>query len=243
MLRSFIDSAATSRNLFKLCCAMAVFFCAQPASAQYVMEFGQTYNAPMSNFITGTFVNQQTLINAITPGKPQVQTRKSAPSFTLAPPAAERSAAELAAALPAQHRVKMAKVYSDMMPAYHQIERKLGWQANDLSGAITALLAGNYMAMTGTELSDAAVIAASRQLRNSPAIQTMLSQLSPADRRKLYEQCAMLGTFMTLANRTTSQQPADVVAKFRQSARVNLRAVLGDSADRLRFNDNGLELR
>lgn len=206
------------------------------------MEFAQTYNAPMSNFITGTFVNQQTLINAISPAKSQGQKRKSPPSFPLAPSQIARNAAELATAIPAQQRAKMEKAYADMIPIYHQIEGKLGWPTDDLAGAITALLAGNYMAMTGTEPSDAAVIAAARQLRGSSSIQDMLEKLSPADRRKLYEQCAMLGTFMTLANRTIPQQSANVVANFRQSARLNLRAVLGPSGDRLRFSESGLML-
>lgn len=244
MVKSLMAASDKFQGAFViLSLAAAALGWSQGASAQYVMEFAQTYNAPMSNFITGTFANQQTLINAITPGKSHAPARKAAPSFVLAPAQVKRSAAELAGALPAQHRAKMEKVYSDVMPGYHQIERKLGWPADDLAGAITALLAGNYMAMTGTEPSDAAVIAAARQLRASPSIQDMAAKLSPSDRRRLYEQCAMLGTFMTLANRTISQQPANVVANFRRSARLNLRAVLGTSGDKLRFSEGGLILR
>lgn len=210
------------------------------ASAQYVMEFAQTYNAPASNFISSTFLNQQVLINATKPGAPQAAARQQ---FTLASPQVERNAAELAQAAPAAQRAKLEKVYVQLMPGYHQLEQKLGWPADDVAGAMAALLAGNYMAMTGTELSDASVTAAGNQLRSSAGVQNLLTQLSAADRRRLYEQCAMLGTFMALANKTSQQQPANVVANLRQSARENLRVVLGDAADTLRFTASGMQLR
>ncbi len=53
----------------------------------------------------------------------------------------------------------------------------------------------------------------------------------------------MLGTFMALANKTTQQQPAQVVANLRHSARENLRVVIGDAVDNLRFTDTGIQLR
>lgn len=210
------------------------------ARADYPMiEFAQTYAAPMSNFISNSFLNQEAMINATRPGAPRTA-KQQAP---LAAPQAERNAAELAQAAPAAQRAKLEKIYVQLMPGYHQLERKLGWPADDVAGAMAALLAGNYMAMTGTELSDESVAAAGNQLRASSAVQNLLTQLSAADRRRLYEQCAMLGTFMALANKSAAQQPAAVVANLRQSARANLRVVVGDAADTLRFTAGGLQLR
>lgn len=210
-----------------------------PAGAQYIMEFAQTYNAPMSNFISNSFLNQEAMINATRPGAPR--THKQQPP--LGAPQVERNAAELAQAAPAAQRAKLEKIYVQLMPGYHQLERKLGWPADDVAGAMAALLAGNYMAMTGTELSDESVSAAGHQLRASESVQNLLNQLSPSDRRRLYEQCAMLGTFMALANKTAQQQPAQVVANLRQSARENLRVVVGNAVDTLRFTADGLQLR
>lgn len=209
------------------------------ASAQYIMEFAQTYAAPTSNFISNTFLNQEALINATRPDAPRATTRLAA----LGAPQVERSATELAQAAPAAQRARLEKIYVQLMPGYQQLERKLGWPAEDVAGAMAALLAGNYMAMTGTELSDEAVSAAGNQLRASASVQRMLGQLSAADRRRLYEQCAMLGTFMALANKTSQQQPANVVANLRQSARENLRVVLGNAADNLRFSPQGIQLQ
>lgn len=210
------------------------------ASAQYIMEFAQTYAAPTSNFISNTFLNQEALINATRPDAPRAAA-KAQPA--LAPPQVERSAAELAQAAPAAQRARLEKIYVQLMPGYQQLERKLGWPAEDVPGAVVALLAGNYMAMTGTEPSDEAVSAAGHQLRASAQLQGLLAQLNATDRRRLYEQCAMLGTFMALAHRTSQQQPANVVANLRHAARENLRAVLGPAADGLRFSAQGMQVR
>lgn len=211
------------------------------ARADYpIIEFAQTYAAPTSNFISNTFLNQEAMINATRPNAPQASPQAPLP---LGAPQVRRNAAELAQAVPAAQRAKLEKIYAQLMPGYHQLEQKLGWPKDDVAGAIAAVVAGNYMAMTGTELSDEAVSATGHQLRNSASVQQMLAQLSPQDRRRLYEQCAMLGTFMALANKTTQQQPANVVTNLRQSARENLRVVLGSAADTLRFTPQGMQLR
>lgn len=247
MARSFLVGAHR-RSWQAGLLALATVCAMQTASAQYTMEFAQTYNAPASNFISNTFLNQQALITAT---RPQAGAGQQAPSKgaarqqqpVLAPPQVARSAAELAQAAPAPQRARLAKVYGELMPGYHQLERKLGWPADDLAGAMAALLAGNYMAMTGTVLSDASVSAAGHQLRASASVQSLVARLSPVERRRLYEQCAMLGTFMALANTTRQQQSAEAAAGLRTSARANLHAVLGDAAEGLRFTDRGIQLR
>ncbi|KQW49664.1 MULTISPECIES: DUF6683 family protein [unclassified Roseateles] len=242
MINAVASRATRPAFLRRACTAFAAVACLAvlPARAQYIMEFAQTYNAPTSNFISTTFLNQQSLINATHPNAQQAARQPQPP---LGAPQVERNAAELAQAVPAAQRAKLEKIYAQLMPGYHQLEQKLGWPKDDVGGAIAAVVAGNYMAMTGTELSDESVAAAGHQLRNSASVQQMLAQLSPQDRRRLYEQCAMLGTFMALANKTTQQQPANVVANLRQSARENLRVILGSSADTVRFTSQGLQLR
>ena len=207
-----------------------------PARAQQIMEFAQTYHAPMSNFISNSFLNQELLINATR----ENAARTAHKPLPLAAPQVERNAAELAQAVPAAQRAKLETIYIQLMPLYHQLEQKLGWASDDLPGAIAALIAGNYMAMTGTEPSDASVIAAAQQLRSSGTVQDQLARLDPADRRRLYEQCAMLGSFMAAANQTSAQQSKQVLANLRHAARENLRVVLGKAAERLRFTEQGM---
>lgn len=249
MAKSSSQAGARARPWRAGLLALAIACAVTAASAQYTMEFAQTYNAPASNFISNTFLNQQALITAT---QPQAGARPEAARAgiagqarqpTLASPQVARSAAELAQAAPAPQRARLEKVYGELMLGYHQLERKLGWPVDDLAGAMAALLAGNYMAMTGTVLSDASVSAAGHQLRASASVQALMARLSPVERRRLYEQCAMLGTFMALANSTRQQQSAEAAAGLRASARANLHAVLGDAAEGLRFTDRGIQLR
>lgn len=220
--------------------AAAAGLASTAARADYpIIQFAQTYAAPTSNFISNTFLNQEAMINATKTGAPQ----STRPPASLGAPQVARSATELAQAAPAAQRAQLEKVYTQLMPLYQQIERQLGWPQDDLPGAMAAVMAGNYMVMTGTELSDATVAAAGNQLRASAALQERVGQLSAADRRRLYEQCAMLGTFMAVAIKTLPQQPANVAANLRQSARANLHVLLGNAADTVRFTPQGMQLR
>ncbi|MDT7837983.1 DUF6683 family protein [Aquabacterium sp. OR-4] len=204
------------------------------------IEFAQSYAAPMSNFISNSFLNQEAMINATRSG---ARPAAAVARLPLGPPRVAQSAAELAQAAPQGQREQLQKVYTRLMPVYQQIERKLGWPQDDLPGAVAAVVAGNYMVMSGTELSDAAVTAAGNQLRASAVMQTRLSELSTGDRRRLYEQCAMLGTFMAVAIKTLPQQQAHVASQLRQSARENLRAILGPAAETVRFTPQGLQMK
>ena len=232
-----------SRHLARLAVpliAAAAGLASTAARADYlIIQFAQTYAAPTSNFISNSFLNQEAMINATKTDAPQ-STKPVAP---LGAPQVARSATELAQAAPAAQRAQLEKVYAQLMPLYQQIERQLGWPQDDLPGAMAAVVAGNYMVMTSTELSDALVAAAGNQLRASAAVQERVGLLSAADRRRLYEQCAMLGTFMAVAIKTLPQQPANVAANLRQSARENLHVILGSSADTVRFTPQGLWLR
>ena len=60
--------------------------------------------------------------------------------------------------------------------------------------------------------------------------------------RGLYEQCAMVGTFMALAqlSQKANPQPAAQQQHLRDAARANLQRVLGREPERLSLGPNGL---
>lgn len=219
--------------------------CLLPVQAWSQVGFDASYSAnyaalqmPMSNFINNSFLNQQAMINATRPDA----RRTTPPSLPLAPPQADRNAAELAMAAPAAQREKLQGIYARLMPSYQQIEHKLGWPKDDVAGAVAALIAGNYMVMTDTTLSDPLVAAAGDQLRNSASMQETLGKLTAHDRRRLYEQSAMLGTFMALAHMSRRQQSQEVQVNLRNSARQTLELLLGDRVDKLQFTPSGIRL-
>jgi hypothetical protein len=235
----------TTKAIREITTTLLAAACLLPTQAWSQVGFDASYSAnyaalqmPMSNFINSSFLNQQAMINATRPDA----RRKSPPSLILAPPQTERNAAELAMAAPAAQREKLQGIYVRLMPSYQQIEHKLGWPKDDVAGAVAALIAGNYMVMTDTTLSDPIVAAAGDQLRNSASMQDTLAKLSALDRRRLYEQSAMLGTFMALAHMSRQQQSQEVLGNLRNSARQTLELLLGDRVDKLRFTPSGIQL-
>jgi len=219
--------------------------CLLPLQAWSQVGFDASYSAdfaalqmPMSNFINNSFLNQQAMIDATRPDA----RRTAPPSVPLAPPRTDKNAAELALAAPQAQREKLRAIYVRLMPSYQQIERKLGWPKDDVAGAVAALIAGNYMVMTNTTLSDPLVAAAGDQLRNSASMQALLGKLGADDRRRLYEQSAMLGTFMALAHMSRQQQSPETLANLRDSARKTLALLVGDRVDRLQFTPAGIRL-
>jgi hypothetical protein len=215
--------------LASLCAALH----SQPARAQYIMEFAQTYNAPMSNFISGTVMNNLGMINAASSGN-----GLRAPSS----PQIARSARELAQPFPQAQRAKLEQLFTQSYDIYRKIESKFGWQPDDMAGAFAAFVVGNYMVYADVNVEDAHYVAVAAQFRGNPAMEEAFAKLKPQDLRAMYEQSAMVGAFMALTYLSKAQhpQPPDVQARVREAARANLQQVLGLEPGRLQIGPQGL---
>lgn len=211
---------------------------ALPAQAQWLGADYATYGAPLNSFMHNSVVNNLSMINAAT-RKPKEET----PLRADAPAAVQRNAAGLAQNFPPEHRAAMTKAFADSMGVWTQLETKLGLPRNDVGGALAAFLVGNYMVMTGKEVSDDEFAAVVAQLRRQPSLRSTLGGQSPAALRNLYEQSAMTGTFMALAYKSqqTNPQPPAQQANLRNAARDNLRTV-GLDPDRLQIDARGISL-
>lgn len=166
-------------------------------------------------------------------------------SPTLAPgqPQTSANARQLAQAVPPAERAQMARVYEQSFDTWRQLEKKLGLPANDVAGAVAAFIAGNYMAYRDEEVPDASYHRLVDQIRASLASSPGFAQASPAQRRTLYEQMAMVGTFMAVARVSFRQQPnADAQRHFRNAAAANLETALKVPADQVRISERGLVL-
>lgn len=165
---------------------------------------------------------------------------------TLAPgsPQAGANARQLAQAMPAAQREQMARVYLQSFDTWRQLERKLGLPANDVAGAVAAFVAGNYMAYRNVEVPDATYHRLVAQMRSALADSRGFARASPSDKRMLYEQMAMVGTFMAVARMSFQQQPNPAAEQnFRESAAANLEAALKVPADQVRITESGLTLQ
>lgn len=159
-------------------------------------------------------------------------------------PQTARNAQQLAQAVPAAQRERMAQVYLQSFDTYRQLERKLGLPANDVAGAVAAFIAGNYMAYRNVDVPDEIYHRLVAQVRGALTGSRSFAGASPGDKRALYEQMAMVGTFMAVARLSLQQRPDPAAQQnFRDSARANLEAALKVPAEQVNLNANGLSLR
>jgi hypothetical protein len=127
---------------------------------------------------------------------------------------------------------------------YRQLETKLGMQPDDVACALAAFVAGNYMVYRNVEVPDATFQRIAEQIRASLASNEGFTQATPDQRRSLYEQSAMVGTFMAVARLEFQKQPnPNAERNFRDSAAANLEAALKVPADKVRITEQGLALQ
>jgi hypothetical protein len=161
-----------------------------------------------------------------------------------AQPAVQRNAQELAKVFPASSQAAMKQAFRQSMDIYQQVAAKMGWQSEDLDGAMAAYIVGNYMVFANREVRDEDFAAVADQLRRGGLTRRLAEQQSPRAVRDLYEKSAMVGAFMALAYKSQQQraQPEQVAANLRNSARENLRVALGTEPERLQIGERGVML-
>lgn len=154
------------------------------------------------------------------------------------------NARALAAHFPIAQRPQMEQTFRRCMDVYAQLEKKLGLPERDMAGSLAAFLVGNYMVLNDVDVSDNAFRTVARQLRDQASMQASLRRVDAAQLRNLYEQTAMMGTFMALAHKSEQQspQPPEAAARIRATARANLEAVLRMAPARLSISDTGLSV-
>ncbi len=199
--------------------------------------------APYQGLVFPLFPNSKTIpfgVNA--PGK------RSAPRAvsTVAggSPQTASNARQLAMAVPPERREQMARVYVESFETWRRLERKLGLPPDDVAGAVAAFVAGNYMAYRNVEVPDETYLRLVEQMRGALSGSRAFATASASDRRRLYEQMAMVGTFMALARMSFQRQPnPQAEQNFRDSAAANLEAALKVPAEQVRITDHGLTLQ
>lgn len=226
-------------GLLGLCAALT----APAVHAEGLLGFGLDYphtTAPLINFSHFSAVNNNIMINAAREQAAQEAKR----TRVTAQPAVQRNAQELARIFPSARQSEMARVFQQSMDVYRQVAAKMGWQRDDVDGAMAAFIVGNYMVFANREVQDAEFAAVADQLRQGGGMRRLASERGPEAMRNLYEKSAMVGTFMALAYKSQQQkaQPEHVAANLRNSARENLKLVLGTDPERLRIGERGIML-
>ncbi len=168
----------------------------------------------------------------------------AAPLLVEGPAQLRQSATELAQRFPAAQRGAMSKAFEESFAFWQKLETQLGLASNDLAAGVAAFIAGNYAAFTQQQVADEHFKTLVRQMQGLLGQNAGIQQASPAQRRAMYEQLAMVGTFMVVYREQLrlKPNPAEEV-HFRNTARANLETALGVGVERLQIGAQGLEIR
>jgi hypothetical protein len=170
---------------------------------------------------------------------------KAAASSLLAagPSQVAANAAQLAQVFPAAQREAMVDAYKQSFATYRQLEAKLGVPPDDVAGAVAAYIAGNYMALRNVEVPDEHFRHLVAQMRSTLADKPAFLSAPAHQKRLLYEQLAMVGTFMAVARQAFVKNPNPAAEQnFRDAAQANLEMVFKQPVDRLQITAQGMSL-
>lgn len=234
------------RNLFGV---WALTLCG-PAMAQWLGADYAATGAQYSSFVASSFVNQSIVNGAMLKNSEATRSASKRDSqdatSTLAPRALPPGATshELAARYPAAQRGQIERAFNEAFAGYHNLEAKFGIPRHDVAGAVAAFVAGNYMAYRDVDFPDEQFLPLVAQLRSVLASNPVFTRASAADKRQLYEQMAIVGTFMAVTREAFKRNPNPQAERnFRQAAQANLEQFLKTDANRLQISDSGLVIR
>ena len=157
---------------------------------------------------------------------------------------ARRAAAELAQSYPAAHRAQTAEVFESLLGKYAQIEKRFGIAPGDFGGAVAAYVAGNMMALRQEPFPDEHFSALVKQMRGVITDSPEFTRIDVRERRRAYEQMAIIGMFMAGTQMALAQKPDSVLqARTAAAARQYLAKVIPGDIDRLVVTPAGLQMR
>ena len=168
----------------------------------------------------------------------------NAPIVVNGPSQLRQSATELAQRFPAQHRAAMTKAFEESFLFWQKLETQLGLTPNDVGAATAAFIAGNYSAFMQQPVADEDFKALVAQMQATLARNPAFAQGSAALKRSMYEQLAMVGTFMVVYREHLRAKPSPgEEVNFRNAAKANLEAGLGIAVERIQIGPQGLVVR
>jgi hypothetical protein len=154
------------------------------------------------------------------------------------------AAATLAKSYPSSARSDAERVFRELLKKYPKLMRQLGVPPNDLATAVSAFLAGSFMAYRHVDFPDAHFKPLVAQMRQIIGSNPEFAKASDADKLEMYEQMAILGTFMATTQMALKEKPnAQISANMKQAAKGYLEQFLKTDADRVQITAQGLVLR
>jgi hypothetical protein len=165
-------------------------------------------------------------------------------TVTNAPSDGPSMPAKLAAYYPSDKRSEAERTFKEILDGYRKIESQFGIPNNDLAGAVAAFVAGSWMAYQDKSFPDQNFLPLVNQVRGIIRSNADFALSTAAERREMYEQMAILGTFLALSRERLQKQPnAATSANIRSAAKSYLEGFLKTDANRVQITANGLVLK
>lgn len=210
------------------------------------------YGAPMSNFLSTSYLTQQ-VVNDNAFGKSVSKTSThETPTFNslnsgstvVAISSPPIMPAKLSTFYPTEKRAEVTKVFGEVLNTYHKIEINFGIPKYDLAAAIAAFLAGSWSAYHNQAFPDENFLPLVEQIRGIIASNPQLQEANVAQKQEMYEQMAIIGTFMALTQQGLLQQPnSQITANMQQTAKGYLEKFLQVNVDNITFTREGMTIK
>jgi hypothetical protein len=153
-------------------------------------------------------------------------------------------AAKLAQNYSPATRAEAERVFRELLEKFPQLMRQLGVPPNDIASAVSAFVAGSYMAYRDVDFPDEHFKPLVNQVRQIIDSNPDFAKASAGERQELYEQMAILGTFMATTQMALKERPnPQTAANMRKAAKGYLEEFLKTDADRVQITAQGLVLR
>ncbi len=220
---------------------------AQDQAANAYMMTAPQFNAAMynPNFVMGPIIKDRLSKTSAASGSVGSSTTPYQPLLVArARPESSTVPSKVAASYPAQARPQAERVFREMLGRHPQLMRQLGVPPNDLASGMATFLAGSYMAYRNADFPDSNFKPLVNQMRQILGSNPKIAQASDSEKQELFEQFAILGTFMAVTQMALQEKPnAQVQANLQQAAKGYLEQFLQTDADRVQITAKGLVLK
>jgi hypothetical protein len=218
--------------------------CSLAAAQGFAPEWA-FHGAPEATMLHSSYVMQQIANGTLLRGTKSIAkgTSSTRTALPLTFDASDKPVvpARLARAYPPDARARVEKVFNDTLATYHGLESQFGLRRNDLGGALAAFVAGNYAAYRNEPFPDGLFKPLVRQMQDMLQASGTLDKIGAAQKQELYENLAILGTYMLMTREALQKSPdAKIAANMKVAARSYLQQALKLDADHIRLTDRGL---
>ncbi len=216
------------------------------ARADFPFHIPQYTGTPL--MIATGVVTQRTLNRSLERTTPGGMTRSNtpatSPSKLLVGSKPAGMPARLASHFPASARAEAEHVYLDMLVKHPQLMKQLGVPSDDLASGVATFLAGSYMAYRDIDFPDRQFKPLYEQVRAILAANPKFGEAGLDERREMFEQMVIIGTYLALAHEALKQTPNPRVASdMKVAAKGYLEQFMKLDAERLQLTDQGLTVR